>query len=193
VEPREKRRTKYLLSNLFCQVIELGEGESSPSGDGVVEHDTSAASPVSAPPARVYKTPKRKAKIGRYKGSSAKQRKRTVPVLLSPNPNNNPQAASVTTARVPSSGAKRKWTTKDLKKELSTAQRKLNEETTKRERQEKGRKKEQQKSKALGIRLGCCITEKRVVEVLLKKTVKKNVSIMNENEVNIEVVFICHC
>ena len=47
--------------------------------------------------------------------------------------------------------------------------------------------------KALGIRLGCCITEKRVVEVLLKKTVKKNVSIMNENEVNIEVVFICHC
>ena len=170
--------------------MDLGEGESSP-GDGVVEHDTSAASPVPAPPARVYNFSKRKSKIGRYQGSSVGKKNSSPHVLPSPNPNNNVQPAP--TSATTSSGAKRKWTTKDLKKELSTAQRKLNEETTKRERQEKGRKKEQQKSKALGIRLGSCITEKRVVEVLLKKTVKKNVTIMNENEVNIEVVFIFHC
>jgi hypothetical protein len=169
--------------------MDQGDGDSL-SGDGEGGGDPGAASPVPAPPARVYNFSKRKSNIGRYKGTGEKYKGSRAKHI---NNQNNDQAVMATPASVPScllSGAKRKWTTNDLKKEITSARRKLSAEISMREQQEKGRLKEQHKSKALGNRLRSCITEKRRVQLLLKDTEKRNRMTKKRSDVSMFLVLI---
>ena len=116
--------------------------------------------------------PKKKAKIGRFKGSGAKKKKQKHP----PPPPPDPGTASATVAAGrPSQAASRKQTNKALttmlgqaKKAQVAAKKQCENERLEKEKQIKGRAKENEKVAQLGDRLASCRRQRKGLAHKLK-------------------------
>ena len=156
--------------------MDSAAGDDIPAGGTAADASNSDANEAAASPPEKKtwqrKMPKKKAKIGRFKGSGAKKKKQKHP----PPPPPDPGTASATVAAGrPSQAASRKQTNKALTTILGQAKiaqvaanKQCENERLEKEKQIKGRAKENEKVAQLGDRLASCRRQRKGLAHKLK-------------------------
>ena len=155
--------------------MDSAAGDGIPAGGAAAASEPDGNEAAAAPPTEKTwqrKMPKKKAKIGRFKGSGAKSKKQKHP----PPPPPDPGAASITVAAARTSqAASRKKTNNALTNMLGqaqkaqvAAQKQCEKERLEKEKQKKGRAKEKEKVIQLGDRLASSRRQRRGLAQELK-------------------------